>query len=176
MARKARPTSPDWTAEDPQIVARDLVKIYRLGGGEIGALQGVSVEIARGEYLAVTGASDLLAVDVSANKVVLKPGQELTLTVGLKRRPDYDKTVTLDVQLRQLNTVYANPLPPGVTMVDGKSKTLLGSGNAGTIVLKAAADAPECTDVPICVQGFVPVNFVVKIGYASEPILVSVKK
>jgi putative ABC transport system ATP-binding protein len=57
MARKARPTSPDWTAEDPQIVARDLVKIYRLGGSEIGALQAVSVEIARGEYLAVTGAS-----------------------------------------------------------------------------------------------------------------------
>jgi putative ABC transport system ATP-binding protein len=57
MVRKARPTSPDRTAEAPQIVARDLVKIYRLGGSEIGALQGVSVEIARGEYLAVTGAS-----------------------------------------------------------------------------------------------------------------------
>jgi putative ABC transport system ATP-binding protein len=57
MARKARPTSPERTAEAPQIVARDLVKIYRLGGSEIGALQGVSVEIARGEYLAVAGAS-----------------------------------------------------------------------------------------------------------------------
>jgi putative ABC transport system ATP-binding protein len=55
--RKARPTSPDQSAEGPQIVARDLVKIYRLGGSAIGALQGVSVEIARGEYLAVTGAS-----------------------------------------------------------------------------------------------------------------------
>jgi putative ABC transport system ATP-binding protein len=42
---------------DPQIVARDLVKTYRLGGSVIGALQGVSVEVARGEYLAVTGAS-----------------------------------------------------------------------------------------------------------------------
>jgi putative ABC transport system ATP-binding protein len=57
MARKARPTLQDRTAEAPQIVARGLVKIYKLGGGEIGALQGVSVEIARGEYLAVTGAS-----------------------------------------------------------------------------------------------------------------------
>jgi putative ABC transport system ATP-binding protein len=44
-------------APRPQIVARDLVKTYRLGGSEIGALQGVSVEIERGEYLAVTGAS-----------------------------------------------------------------------------------------------------------------------
>jgi putative ABC transport system ATP-binding protein len=40
-----------------QIVARDLVKTYRLGGSVIGALQGVSVEVERGEYLAVTGAS-----------------------------------------------------------------------------------------------------------------------
>ena len=41
----------------PQIVARNLVKTYRLGGSVIGALQGVSVEVAQGEYLAVTGAS-----------------------------------------------------------------------------------------------------------------------
>ena len=41
----------------PQIAARDLVKTYRLGGSVIGALQGVSVEVERGEYLAVTGAS-----------------------------------------------------------------------------------------------------------------------
>jgi putative ABC transport system ATP-binding protein len=41
----------------PQIVARDVVKTYRMGGSLIGALQGISVEIARGEYLAVTGAS-----------------------------------------------------------------------------------------------------------------------
>ena len=41
----------------PQIVARDLVKTYKLGGGVIGALQGISVEVERGEYLAVTGPS-----------------------------------------------------------------------------------------------------------------------
>ena len=41
----------------PQIVARDLVKTYQLGGSVIGALQGISVEVERGEYLAVTGAS-----------------------------------------------------------------------------------------------------------------------
>ncbi len=44
-------------AAPPQIVARDLVKTYRLGGSTIAALQGISVEVARGEYLAVTGAS-----------------------------------------------------------------------------------------------------------------------
>ena len=41
----------------PQIVASDLVKTYNLGGGVIGALQGISVEVERGEYLAVTGPS-----------------------------------------------------------------------------------------------------------------------
>jgi putative ABC transport system ATP-binding protein len=41
----------------PQIVAHDLVKTYNLGGSVIGALQGINVEVARGEYLAVTGAS-----------------------------------------------------------------------------------------------------------------------
>ena len=41
----------------PQIVAHDLVKTYCLGGSIIGALQGISVEVERGEYLAVTGAS-----------------------------------------------------------------------------------------------------------------------
>jgi hypothetical protein len=126
--------------------------------------------------VAVTGPSDLLEVSASTNRVVLRPGQEVTIDVRVTRRADYDKTVTLDVHLQHLRQIHANPLPPGVTMVDGKSKTLLGTGNAGSIVLKAAADAPECTDVPICVQGYVPVNFVVKLGYASEPILVSVKK
>ena len=45
------------TTDVPQIVARDLVKTYTLGGSVIGALQGVSVEVPRGEYLAVTGPS-----------------------------------------------------------------------------------------------------------------------
>jgi putative ABC transport system ATP-binding protein len=44
-------------APGPQIAARDLVKAYRLGGSTIGALQGISVDVERGEYLAVTGPS-----------------------------------------------------------------------------------------------------------------------
>ncbi len=56
MARTKPAASPDKSTA-PQIVARDVVKTYRLGGSTIGALQGVSVEVERGEYLAVTGAS-----------------------------------------------------------------------------------------------------------------------
>jgi putative ABC transport system ATP-binding protein len=48
----AAPPSPA-----PQIVAHDLVKTYRMGDSVIGALQGINVTVARGEYLAVTGHS-----------------------------------------------------------------------------------------------------------------------
>src|SRR5262245_6544956 len=44
-------------AAAPQIVARDLTKTYSLGDSLIGALQGISLEVERGEYLAVTGHS-----------------------------------------------------------------------------------------------------------------------
>jgi putative ABC transport system ATP-binding protein len=48
----------DVTALPPrQIVARNLVKTYQLGGSTIAALHGISVGVSRGEYLAVTGAS-----------------------------------------------------------------------------------------------------------------------
>jgi len=56
MARRKTAGSQDKSTA-PQIVARDVIKTYRLGGSTIGALQGISVEVERGEYLAVTGAS-----------------------------------------------------------------------------------------------------------------------
>jgi hypothetical protein len=127
------------------------------------------------QAVGVTGPSDVMKVKVSTNRVTLKPGDEVKIDVEVVRRPDYDKGMTLDVLLQHLGSVFGNPLPPGLT-VDSKSKTLLGTGNAGSIVLKAAPTAAECADVPICVQAYVPINFVVKIGYASEPIYVTVKK
>lgn len=126
--------------------------------------------------VAVTDASDVLEVKVKSNRITLKPGAEAKIEVEVKRRADYDKPLTLDVILRHLGQKFADSLPSGVTMVDAKSKTLLGTGSVGHITLKAAPDAAEIADVPIAVQAFVPVNFVVKIGYSSEPILVSVKK
>jgi hypothetical protein len=157
------------TADGQERTATPDEEIYLPGGG-------------RGRFpatmpaVAVTEASDILDVTVKPTRVVLKPGEEVKLDVQVKRRADYDKPLTLDVILRHLGQKYADPLPPGVTMVEAKSKTLLGNGSVGHIVLKAAADAAACEDVPVAVQAFVPVNFVVKIGYASEPILVTVKK
>ena len=117
-----------------------------------------------------------MKVKVSKSRVVLKPGEEVKIEVEVLRRADYDKGMTLDVILRHLGQMHGSSLPPGVTMVEAESKTLLGTGSVGHFVLKADATAPDCTDVPICVQAYVPINFVVKIGYASEPIYVTIKK
>ncbi|MBA4062268.1 MAG: pre-peptidase [Isosphaera sp.] len=128
------------------------------------------------QAVAVTAGSDVARMKASKDRVVLKPGEEVRIDVEVVRGPGFAGPVTLDVPIRHLTVVHASPLPPGVTVVDGKSKTLLGTGSAGHVVLKAAPDAAECTDVPVCVQAFVPINFVVKIGYATDVIWVSVKK
>ena len=42
---------------DPLVRTRDLAKVYRIGETEVQALAGVSVDIAQGEFVAVTGPS-----------------------------------------------------------------------------------------------------------------------
>jgi hypothetical protein len=124
--------------------------------------------------VAVTDKSDIEFVEVTPASLTLKPNEEVKLTVKLKRRPDFDGPVTLDVMLRHLGAIYGNPLPPGVTIVEGKSKTLLGKASEGHIVLRAAPNAAPIENVPISVIANVSVNFVVKISYSSVAIPVTV--
>jgi hypothetical protein len=149
--------------------ARPDEEIYSPGGGR--AIFPVSLQT-----VAVTEPSDILKVDVSTPKLTLKPGAEARIDVTILRRPDYVKDVSLDVKLQHLGRIFGNPLPPGVTIEEGKSKTALGKGDKGHIVLKAAADAAPIEDVPISVLAHVSINFVVKVSYSSAPILVSVRK
>ena len=128
------------------------------------------------QTVAVTDPSDILKVDVIPKSITLKPGEEVRLDVTIQRRPDYQKTVSLDVVLQHLGGVHGNPLPPGVTVVEGKSKTLLGTGSTGHITLKAAPNAQPIDKVPISVLAHVSINFVVKISYASQPIQLSIRK
>ena len=146
-----------------------IEEIYLPGGGR-GRFD------VRMQALAVTKPSDILRVEVTPDRIVAKPGDEVKLAVKIVRRPDYDKSVTIDVLLRHLGQVFANPLPPGVTMLEGKSKTLLGTGNDGHIVLKIAPDAAPVDEVPLCVMANVSINFVVKVSYSSLPLRLTIRK
>jgi hypothetical protein len=128
------------------------------------------------QTVAVTEPSDILEVEVNPAEIRLKPGQEARIEVNVRRRQDYTKDISLDVVLQHLAQVFGNPLPPGVTVVPGKSQTLLRGGSKGHIVLKAAANAAPIEKVPISVLCHVSINFVVKVSYSSRPILVSVEK
>lgn len=150
-------------------VAEPLEEIYLPGGG-------------RGRYavhlhtVSVTEPSDVV-VKVSANKVQLAPGGTAAIDVEITRQKGYNKPVVLDVYLRHLGAIYGNPLPPGVTLDEAQSKTLLGpTETKGRIVLKASPTAAPVQDLPIAVLGQVSVNFVVKVSHASEPVLLSVVK
>lgn len=144
-------------------------EIYNPGGGR------VLFDVAT-QAVAVTDPSDILKVEVSTKEIVLKPGGEAKIDVTILRRPDYDKSISLDVILQHLGQNYGNPLPPGVTLDEKKSKTLLGTSSQGHIVLKCAPNAEPIDAVPISVLCHVSINFVVKVSYSSQPILVSVRK
>src|SRR5437762_9301623 len=70
-------------------------EIYFPGGG-----RGVfEVQL---QSIAVTQPSDILKVKVQSAAVTLKPGGEARIDVTLERRPDYDKSVSIDVLLQHL--------------------------------------------------------------------------
>jgi hypothetical protein len=150
-------------------VATPNQEVYFPGGG-----RGL-IDVAM-QTVAVTGPSDILKVEVKPTAITLKPGEEVRIEVAIKRRPDYTQTVSLDVQLQHLGRVFGNPLPPGVTIVPGKSKTALGAGSQGYITLKAAPNAAPVEDVPISVLAHVSINFVVKVSYSSPAIRLSIAK
>jgi len=144
-----------------------MSEIYLPGGGR--GMYEVNTQA-----VAVTEPSDIV-VNLSTTSITLAPGGTARIDVEVKRKPGYTKPVTLDVYLRHLGSVYGNPLPPGVTLDEGASKTLLGENETkGSIVLKAAPDAPPITNLPIAVLGQVSINFVVKVSYAGPPVLLTV--
>jgi hypothetical protein len=160
-----------WEGKTETLMRKSIAheEIYSPGGGR------ARFDV-RMQSIAITEPTDIIDVHVKQEKLVLKPGEEVKIEFEILRRKDYDKAVSADVILRHLGTIFGNPLPPGVTMVEGKSKTLLGTGNAGHIVLKVDASAAPIEDVPISVLAHVSINFVVKVSYSSKPILLSIRK
>lgn len=147
--------------------AAPLTEIYMPGGGR-GLLpvetQGISV-------------TDTNDIEVSANmqEVTLAPGGTIKIEVTVKRRPDYTKPITLEMRVKHLDSIYTNPLPPGVVIDEGASKTLLNDNETkGHIVLKVNGDAPPIEKWPIAIIGNVSINFVMKVWYAAPPISLTV--
>jgi hypothetical protein len=148
-------------------VAHPVTEIYIPGGG-----RGL-VEV-ESEGVSVTEPNNDIEVSASTQQVTLAPGGTAKIDVTIKRRPDYTKPVTLDVRVQHFD-VFDNPLPPGVTVDDGASKTLIGEKETtGSITLKAAPDAKPIKDWPIAVLANVSINFVMKVWYAAPPVMLTV--
>jgi hypothetical protein len=141
-------------------LATPIQEIYTPGGGR--GLFPVALHV-----VSVTEPQEI-TVSATPQHLTLAPGGTARIDVTLQRREGFTKGVTLDLLLRHLGSVYGNPLPPGVTLVEDESKTLLGeSETQGHFLLRAAPDAKPVTDLPIAVLGQVSINFVVKVSYAT---------
>lgn len=150
-------------------MASTMQEVYMPGGG-------------RGHYpvemhtVSIAKPMDVRKISLSTTQIELKPGASQRIDITVERAPDYKGNVTLDVMLQHLEQPYGNPLPTGVTVDVGASKTLLtGTESAGYITLKAAADAPLVDKhlVPITVH--VSINFVMKHTFTGDPVYVTVK-
>jgi hypothetical protein len=131
----------------------------------------------KSQSVAVTEAGDIVDVTVTPSVLSLKPGAEVKLGIVIERKKDFDGDVTLDAMLRHLGQTFGSPFPPGVTVLDDKSKTRLRKGESrGEIVFKVAGDAAPIENVPVAVTAFVSVNFVVKIGYSSAVIPLTITR
>ena len=127
------------------------------------------------QIIAITPEKDILEIKVSPEKIVLEPGKTIAIDVEIVRAENYKGRVSLDVRHQHLGQIFGNPLPPGVTILDTGAKTALSEKETkGKILLKVAPDAKPFAEVPICVLANVSLNFTVKRGYASSPIMVNI--
>ncbi|MBW3541834.1 MAG: pre-peptidase [Planctomycetes bacterium] len=120
---------------------------------------------------------DIRGVTLSTHEVTLKPGGSQRIDVKIERAPGFKENVQLDLLFRHLSSVYADTLPPGVTIDTKNSSTLLtGQQTDGHITLTAAANAAPAEKVQVAVMANVSLNFVMKATYCASPLFVSVEK
>lgn len=150
--------------------ARPLQEVYMPGGGRHHWPVDTHV-VSVGEPL------DIRLVKLSATDVVLKPGESKRIDVTVERAPGFKGNLTLDVVYQHLGSVYGSSLPPGVTIDDRASQTVItGDQVKGHITLKAAPDAKPVDKQLVPVMAHVSINFVMKFTYCGEPVWVTVAK
>lgn len=125
--------------------------------------------------VAVAAPADIRAVRLSTYQVTLQPGASVRIDVEIERAEGFTANVQLDLLYRHLNSIYADPLPPGITIDARNSRTLLtASDTKGHITLTAAKDAAAVENMPFSVMANVSLNFVMKASYCSDPVRISV--
>jgi len=127
--------------------------------------------------VAVTGYGDIRYVTLSDYDIVLKPGESKSIKVTVDRGPEFTQNVILEMVYQHLGGIFGNPLPPGITIDDKSSKTLLAGGaTEGLLTIKAAPDAAPIERQQACVMANVSINFVMKTTYASRPVTITIVK
>src|SRR5262249_49307076 len=164
-----RAQRPDGKGE-LEATARPLQEIYMPGGGRYHYPADMHT-------LSIGDALDLKSVAITPTSVTLKPGESKKVEVTIERCPGFKGNVTLDTVYQHLNSIYGSSMPPGVSIDDKASRTLLtGEQTKGYITLKAAADAKPVEKQQVPIMAHVSINFVIKWTYSSEPLFIAVSR
>ena len=148
--------------------AAPLQEIYMPGGGRYH----YPVEM---HTVSVGDVMDIKSVKLSTNQISLKPGGSQKVDVTIERKEGFKGNVTLDVIYQHLGSIFGNSLPPGITIDDKQSQTLLtGEQSQGYLTLVAAADAKPVENQQIAVMANVSINFVMKYTYCGEPVKLTI--
>jgi len=129
----------------------------------------------KSQLLGVTQPLDLHAVTATPAELKLKRGGKVTLTVRIKRSPEYSEQVLLNMALLFFNKTVGEQLPPGVTVEGESTRKLTGDMLETTFTLKAVADAKPVSGWPIAVVARVPITYTIMTSYASNPVLLTVE-
>ena len=129
----------------------------------------------KSQLLGVTRPLDLHAITATPAELKLKRGGTATLTVRIKRSPEYSEQVLLNMALLFFNKTVGEQLPPGVTVEGESTRKLTGEVLETTFTLKAAAGAKPVSGWPIAVVARVPITYTIMTSYASNPVLLTVE-
>lgn len=150
-------------------VARPLQEVYMPGGGRYHW----PVET---HAVSVGAPLDLKSVKITPAAVTLKPGESKKVEIAIERSAGFKSNVTLDTVYQHLGSIYGGSMPPGVSIDEKASQTLLtGDQSKGYITLKAAADAKPVEGQLVPIMAHVSINFVMKFTYC-EPVVITVVK
>ena len=151
-------------------VAQPLQEIYMPGGGRYH----YPVET---HTVSISEPLDLRSLKISPAAITLKPGESKRVEVAIERAEGFKSNVSLDAVYQHLSSIYGNSLPPGVTIDEKNSQTLLnGTQIKGHVTFQAAATAKPVEKQMVPIMAHVSMNFVVKFSYASEPLFITIAK